>query len=101
MRRSLQIQREGDELRKVMTRIFTPVRGIPIAHRLERRLCFFGVAQIPLDLGAYVQTLRVGPVQVRVIAASVHRGEDGEQRLARVQGDGSILRSAQRRQQAE
>ena len=64
-------------------------------------MCFFGVAQVPLHLGAYVETLRVGPVQIRVVAASVHGCEHGEQGLARVQGDGSTLPGAERRQQAE
>ena len=85
---------------KIVLRIFPPMRHIPVAHRLQRRLRFFGVAQVSLHLGADIEPLRVGSVQIRrrtrTHSCAVSTAEQG---LARIQRDGSILRRAERRQQ--
>ena len=91
VRRPLQIKRERDELRQIVLRIPALVRLIPVAHGSQRRLRLFGEAQIPLHLGAHVEPLRIGDVQINVVPARVHRRQDGKQSLVRIERDGSRI----------
>ena len=75
---------------------------VPIAHRVGNGLRLRRVSEVALHFRPDVQPLRIGNVQVDVIAAGVHRRQHNEQRLARIQGNPiTVVRRTQRRQQPE
>jgi hypothetical protein len=76
-----------------MLRILPLMRLIPVAQGRQRRLRVFGEAQISLHLGAHIEPLRVGGVQIDVVPARVHRRQDGKQGLVGIERDGSRIRN--------
>jgi hypothetical protein len=102
MRRTLQIESQRDVLREVMSGIPAAMRQIPVAHSGHGRLRVLGEPKVLLHFVPDIDPLRVGNVQVDVVAAGIHRRQHGEQGLAGIQRNGIIaVGQAHRRQQPD
>ena len=93
--RLIQIKRQGYVLREVARGIRRLVLPVKCAQWSDHFLSSSGIFNCLGDRRAYLPAQRVGPIQLLVVAAGVDRGENGEKRLARFEGNlRRILREA-------